>query len=201
MSPPPGPGIRRLGALLVLLVTLSLLSAAPAGAADTLLSQGRTVTASSTENAAFPASAAVDGDAGTRWSSAFSDPQWLQVDLGAAATISQVRLSWEAAYATAFTVQVSADGTSWTDLYATTATGGDQTLDVSGSGRYVRVHGTPGVARRGHLDHHPQHHQRQRVQADPERHRLRPVRAHVRHPACHRLRLQPLGVPGVRHRR
>ena len=33
----------------------------------------------------FPASAAVDGNAGTRWSSAFSDPQWLQVDLGAIA--------------------------------------------------------------------------------------------------------------------
>ena len=29
------------------------------------------------------ASAAVDGNTGTRWSSAFSDPQWLQVDLGA----------------------------------------------------------------------------------------------------------------------
>ena len=35
-------------------------------------------TASSTENAGTPASAAVDGNTGTRWSSAASDPQWLQ---------------------------------------------------------------------------------------------------------------------------
>ena len=34
-------------------------------------------TASSTENAGTPAAAAVDGNTGTRWSSAFTDPQWL----------------------------------------------------------------------------------------------------------------------------
>jgi len=39
--------------------------------------------ASSSENASTSASAAVDGNAATRWSSAFADPQWLQVDLGA----------------------------------------------------------------------------------------------------------------------
>ena len=37
---------------------------------------------------------------GTRWSSAFSDPQWIQVDLGQTATVDQVVLTWEAAYAT-----------------------------------------------------------------------------------------------------
>ena len=84
-------------------------------AAATLLSQGKPTTASSTENAGTPASAAVDGNTGTRWSSAFSDPQWLQVDLGATATISQVVLNWEAAYAKAFQIQTSADGTTWTD--------------------------------------------------------------------------------------
>ncbi len=62
----------------------------PADAADSLLSQGKTATASSAENVAFPASAAVDGDPGTRWSSAFGDPQWIQVDLGQTATVSQV---------------------------------------------------------------------------------------------------------------
>ena len=55
---------------------------AAATATATLLSQGKTATASSVENASFPASAAVDGNTGTRWSSAFSDPQWLEVDLG-----------------------------------------------------------------------------------------------------------------------
>ena len=63
-------------------------------------------TASSTENASFPASNAVDGNTGTRWSSAFSDPQWLQVDLGTSQTICQVTLNWEAAYAKSFQIQI-----------------------------------------------------------------------------------------------
>jgi len=115
----------------------------PASAATTLLSQGRPATASSSENGSFPASAAVDGNAGTRWSSAFSDPQWLQVDLGATATISQVVLQWEAASATAFQIQTSADGATWTSVYSTSAgPGGTQTLNVTGTGRYVRMYGT-----------------------------------------------------------
>jgi len=115
----------------------------PANAASTLLSQGKTATASSTENASFPASAAVDGDPGTRWSSTFSDPQWIQVNLGATATISQVVLQWETASATAFQIQVSNDGVNFTNIYSTTTgTGGTQTLNISGSGQYVRMNGT-----------------------------------------------------------
>jgi hypothetical protein len=100
-------------------------------------------TASSTENAGTPASAAVDGSTGTRWSSAFSDPQWLQVDLGASVPVCGVTLNWEAAYATSFRIQVSDNGSTWTDAYSTTAgTGGVQNLTVSGTGRYVRMYGT-----------------------------------------------------------
>jgi hypothetical protein len=118
-------------------------SARNAAATATLLSQGKTATASSVENSSFPASAAVDGNTSTRWSSAFSDPQWLQVDLGSSASISQVVLNWEAAYATAFQIQTSPDGTTWTTIYSTTTgTGGTQTLNVTGTGRYVRMYGT-----------------------------------------------------------
>ncbi|MET8143914.1 beta-1,3-glucanase family protein [Sphaerisporangium sp. NPDC005288] len=116
-------------------------SAAACGTTDA--AQGRTATASSVENAGTPASAAVDGNPGTRWSSAFSDPQWLQVDLGSVQSVCQVVLTWEAAYARAFRVEVSTSGTSWTPVYSTTTgTGGTQTLDVAGSGRYIRVYGT-----------------------------------------------------------
>jgi hypothetical protein len=68
----------------------------------TNLALNQPATASSTENGTFPASAAVDGNAGTRWSSAFSDRQWLEVDLGSSQAICQVVLTWETAYATAF---------------------------------------------------------------------------------------------------
>nr|BFE60766.1 hypothetical protein GCM10020063_052920 [Dactylosporangium thailandense] len=111
-----------------------------ADAAETPISQGKPATASSAENAGTPASAAVDGNAGTRWSSAFGDPQWLQVDLGASATITKVVLSWETAYAKDFTIQTSADGAAWTTINTTVnGTGGTQTLTVSGSGRYVKL--------------------------------------------------------------
>ncbi|WP_182882608.1 discoidin domain-containing protein [Microbispora sp. H10949] len=129
--------------LVVACVVAATAGSGPAHAAPVLLSQGKAATASSTENASTLASAAVDGNTGTRWSSAFGDPQWLQVDLGTTATLSQVTLNWEAAYARSFKIQVSADGSAWTDVYSTTSgTGGTQTLAVTGSGRYVRVYGT-----------------------------------------------------------
>ena len=34
----------------------------------------------------------------TRWGSAYADPQWISVDLGASRTLDRVRLTWEAAY-------------------------------------------------------------------------------------------------------
>ena len=142
----------------VVVAVLALLAAyvgvnvsTPVNAASSLLSQGKPAAASSVESAATPASAAVDGDTTTRWSSAFSDPQWLQVDLGGSATISQVVLNWETAYATAFQIQVSANATDWTTVYSTTTgTGGTQTLDVSGTGRYVRMYGTARATQYGY---------------------------------------------------
>ena len=133
------------GAVLAALALAVTFTAGTAGRAQaaTLLSQGRPATASSLENASFPASNAVDGNTSTRWSSAFSDPQWLQVDLGSVSAISQVVLDWETAYATAFQIQTSSDGTNWTSISSpTTGTGGTQTLNVTGTGRYVRMYGT-----------------------------------------------------------
>ena len=131
--------VAALGVIASVLVATSTV----AHAAPTLLSQGQPTTASSTENAGTPASAATDGNLNTRWSSAFSDPQWLQVDLGSTASISQVVIHWETAYAKAYQIQTSADATNWTSIYSTTtSTGGTQNLTVSGSGRYIRMYGT-----------------------------------------------------------
>jgi chitinase len=85
----------------------------------------------------------VDGSTSTRWSSAYSDPQWLQVDLGATNTIGRVVLRWEAAYGKSYQIQTSNDATNWTNIYSTTAgDGGVDDITVSGSGRYVRMYGT-----------------------------------------------------------
>ncbi|MBT2406837.1 MULTISPECIES: family 20 glycosylhydrolase [unclassified Streptomyces] len=108
------------------------------------LARNRPTTASSTETANFPASSATDGDPATRWSSAYSDPQWLQVDLGSSQAVSRVVLRWEAAYGKAFQIQLSDDNTTWRTAYSTTTgTGGVQDLTgLSGSGRYIRLYGT-----------------------------------------------------------
>jgi glucosylceramidase len=116
---------------------------ATATAGSVLLSQGHPVTCSSIENTGTPCASAVDGNTGTRWSSAFSDPQWIYVDLGATHSINKVVLNWEAAYGKAFQIQTSNDAATWTSIYSTTTgTGGVQTLNITGSGRYVRMYGT-----------------------------------------------------------
>jgi hypothetical protein len=116
-----------------------------------LLSQGHPALASSTENANFPASNAFDGSTATRWSSAFSDPQWIRVDLGSPQTINRVVLNWEAAYSSAYQVQTSNDGNSWNTIFSTTTgNGGIDDLAVSGSGRFVRMNGTARGTQWGH---------------------------------------------------
>jgi hypothetical protein len=136
-------------ALFVSVLVSAIGVAAPKASAATCgttnIALNKTATASSYENqTTFPASAAVDGNTGTRWSSAFSDPQWLEVDLGSSQSVCGVTLTWEAAYATAFQIQVSTDNTNWTSIYSTTTgTGGTQNLTgLSGTGRYIRMYGT-----------------------------------------------------------
>jgi hypothetical protein len=108
------------------------------------LALNKPVTVSSVENAGVAGTNAVDGATGTRWSSAFSDPQWIYVDLQATYNITRVKLNWEAAYGKSYQIQVSADATNWTTIYSTTTgAGGIQDLTgLSGTGRYVRVYGT-----------------------------------------------------------
>ncbi|MCU1678772.1 MAG: chitinase family 18 [Frankiales bacterium] len=110
----------------------------------TNIAQGKAATSSSNETTAFTPNLAVDGNTGTRWSSAFADPQWLQVDLGSTQSICRVVLNWEAAYGRSFQIQTATSAAGpWTNVYSTTSgTGGVQTLAVSGSGRYVRMNGT-----------------------------------------------------------
>ena len=108
----------------------------------TLLSQGKTATASSTEGG-YPANLAVDGNDGTRWSSEFSDPQWIQVDLGSNQSLSRVDLNWEVAYGKSYQIQTSTNGTSWSPVATVTnGDGGADSIAISGSARYVRVAGT-----------------------------------------------------------
>jgi len=90
----------------------------------------------------FAAGHAVDGNLETRWSSAFRDPQWLAVDLGAVHEIRRIKLVWEGAYAKEYELEVSGNGVDWTAVR--TVTGGDGGIDdheLEAVGRHVRVRG------------------------------------------------------------
>lgn len=104
----------------------------------------RPVAVSGTETPDFPGPLAVDGDPNTRWSAGFTDPSWIQVDLGSRVPVSRVVIRWEAAYAKAYQIQVSNDAVTWTTIFSTTAGDGgiDDLGDLAGAGRYVRMTAT-----------------------------------------------------------
>jgi sugar phosphate isomerase/epimerase len=107
------------------------------------LALGRPVTTSSIDDPARTGDKAVDGNAGTRWGSGWSEPEWIAVDLGASYDLSRVVIDWETAYASGYEIQTSPDGETWTTVH--TVTDGDgffDELDVSGTGRYVRLYAT-----------------------------------------------------------
>ena len=65
------------------------------------------------------------------------------MDLGQTTAIKHIQLIWESAYAQAYQIQTSPDGTNWTTIYSTTTgIGGVETLNINASARYVRLNGT-----------------------------------------------------------
>jgi acyl-homoserine lactone acylase PvdQ len=118
----------------------------PASRSDTVtnLAYGKTATASSTQAlTSYTPAKAVDGDSTTRWSSSYSDSNWLMVDLGSAQAVGRVILHWEAAYGLAYKIDVSTNGSTWTTVWSTTTGNGGTDVDVFTpvSARYVRMTG------------------------------------------------------------
>jgi glucose/arabinose dehydrogenase len=106
----------------------------------------------SIENGGTLAKYATDGVANTRWSSAFADPQWLIVNLGAQYDINRVKITWEAAKGKDYLVQVSADSMTWNTIKNVT---GNSVLvndwtGLSGTGKYVRIYGTARTTQYGY---------------------------------------------------
>lgn len=108
------------------------------------LALNKPVSAKSADSNANAASAAVDGDATTRWSSEASDPQWFYVDLGSSMDLGKVVLKWETAYAKAYKVEVAdtldQTGSTLKTVYSTTdGKGGTESilLPAGTTGRYV----------------------------------------------------------------
>ena len=111
-----------------------------------LASAGASATASS-----GTAANAIDNNEGSRWESAFEDPQWICVDLGARKVFNKVQLLHQTAYIKSFQIQVSDDGTNFITIKNVSETltdfDGDkklQNIDLGGkfAARYLRIYGT-----------------------------------------------------------
>jgi hypothetical protein len=104
------------------------------------------VVASESQDPNVPANT-IDGDLGTRWS-ALGDPQWIRYDLGSVKTVCLVKVAWyngNIRKAT-FDVEVSEDGSDWTQVLAGVQSSGStlelETYDFADTpARYVRIVG------------------------------------------------------------
>ncbi len=112
-------------------------------APPTNLALNKTVYVSSIENASCAGKYLNDGNFSSRWSSAFSDPQYAIIDLGSKTQFDQIRITWEAAYGKAYLLQTSDDSLHWTTIITQTAgLGGIEQYNVQCNCRYLRFYGT-----------------------------------------------------------
>src|SRR5690606_2992928 len=84
-----------------------------------------------------------DGNSATRWESAASDNQYIQLDMGRSVHFTRVVLNWEAAYGKHYVVEVSENGSTWEIVNTTTnGNGGIDNLILDGQqGRHIRMRG------------------------------------------------------------
>jgi hypothetical protein len=142
--------VARLGSLLgssIVSASLIIGSASAARAAGSAFPPRTSWHASSStaERPAMDASMAIDGDQTTRWGGAFSAEHWLQVDLGAAASVGGVLLHWDSGFAASYRILASVDGHEWQTVFETTdGQGGiDYVFFPTVQARYVRLASMP----------------------------------------------------------
>lgn len=90
------------------------------------------------------ASLLTDGKTGTnnRWESKHGqDNKYVIIDLEAIASLTDIIINWEGAYASEYTVEVSADKSKWTTVYSTTSGSvGEQRIYVDNvEAQYVKI--------------------------------------------------------------
>ena len=110
---------------------------------------GKTATASS-ENGANAAKNAIDSDETSRWESQHGkkDPEWIQVSLGNVYTLRGYSIKWEVAGAKEYAIQVSMDGSTWTDVVKITDGEGAETRKgdfAAVDAKFVRLYMTKKV--------------------------------------------------------
>lgn len=118
-----------------------------AAIAQPVVSTNKPVTVSSTENASYPGSNAVDGSTSTFWSSASNNyNQWLYVDLGANYDVDKVEISFaDGRYATTLDLLFSTNASTWTTMRTIPSGNTSDVVTFTGltgtSVRYVKFNG------------------------------------------------------------
>jgi RHS repeat-associated protein len=109
----------------------------------TNIALNKTATASSIQGSGLDAAKAVDGNTGTRWSSASTDNEWIYVNLGSLNYIDTVKIRWENAYASEYKIQFSNDASQWTDAAHITNGANEYRSIPTGHGiaQYVKMSG------------------------------------------------------------
>lgn len=100
------------------------------------------VYASSNEDDEFSCFHIVDGRSDTRWSSGYSDAEWVVVDLGKDTCFSKIILRWEGAYASEYQIQCSKEASSW-DILQHVIGGKEGVYELNNlhaCARYIRVY-------------------------------------------------------------
>jgi hypothetical protein len=129
------------------LFALCVFGALPFSSQAQSLAFNRTAATSSVQTGtSFIALNVTDGNQTSRWSSNFTDNEWIYIDLMSVLKISKVVLRWETAAAASYNIQVSKDSKSWTTILSKTGLGTGPRVDINipaspATGRYVRMQG------------------------------------------------------------
>lgn len=89
-----------------------------------------------------PPKYAIDEHLTSRWSSRYSDDQWLILDLGKAQSFERLYLVWELAHAEEYAVLTSSDKKKWKPLHRERKGDGFvDVVDARAKARYIKIQG------------------------------------------------------------
>src|ERR1700678_3879853 len=145
-----GPRVARLVAAVIAAAGMSLLvpafgSVASAQTETQLSESGWTATSNTNSSATDAPQNAISGDTGARFSSdAFQAAgMYFQVNMGSAQTFNQIEMDsggYTTDYASAYNVEVSTNGTTFTSVYSGTGTSSPETATfATQTAQYIRV--------------------------------------------------------------
>ncbi len=107
------------------------------------LAYKKKITASSIESGSeeYDPANANDGDISTRWSSKYTDSEWIYIDFGEPVKFTSVKLDWEYSYATHYSIMISNDALSWTEIYENKSSDGflDMIDGLNAEARYLKI--------------------------------------------------------------